>query len=51
MAVPHFDRLFRRISTTEAKADLARNVLPSRYLEKIDLESLQSEDMSFITRS
>src|SRR6056297_66003 len=49
MAVSHFDRLFRLIfSTSEAKADLARNVLPSRYLEKIRLESLQSEDASFI---
>src|SRR6056297_2173620 len=49
MAVSHFDRLFRLIfSTSEAKADLARNVLPSRYLEKIHLESLQSEDASFI---
>src|SRR6056297_2721250 len=49
MAVSHFDRLFRLIfSTSEAKADLARNVLPSRYLEKISLESLQSEDESFI---
>jgi predicted transposase YdaD len=49
VTVSHFDRLFRRIfSTPEAKADLARNVLPSRYLDKIRLESLQSEDESFI---
>src|SRR6056297_1523832 len=49
MAVSHFDRPFRLIfSTSEAKADLARNVLPGRYLEKIRLESLQSEDASFI---
>lgn len=49
MAISHYDRLFRRIfSTPEAKADLALNVLPSRYLEKIHLETLQSEDESFI---
>src|SRR6056297_3271443 len=49
MAVSHFDRPFRLIfSTSEANADLARNVFPGRYLEKIRLESLQSEDASFI---
>ena len=49
MALSPYDRLFRRIfSSPEAGADLARNVLPSRYLQEIELGSVHLEKESFI---
>jgi len=51
MALSHFDRLCKKIfDRPEAGADLARNVLPGAYLERIDLSSARIEKGSFIDK-